>query len=398
MEEKYIPPESKFEGKTAYTEDYFDRGLPNTVKVTRPQTVTKAPVAQFFGVTTNKEHFPPKVGNRQAPYGEVPSFTGSILFPDKRNPNDLKTWNQKVFKGKFASRPPIVTHESTVKIGTEGEHDLNTMHQQFFRAPDKEGRQAAQVRDATLKVPKRAKFQSQTQNRSDFPGFEGKMPRPPKAITPPPATINLAMNNDRHFVTTNKELYKITWDPSKMEKTKSAKKEEPPYQPPEEKFADTTQTKEDYKPKSPIKINKIRPPTRMAANEARFSSDTAYKSAFKHYTVPYVRYGDFHEASIYLKPSVKFHQDGSVTTGDFKGAQGGRPRELIVPQSKLQLEQGKMEGSTSYKDAFSRKELPTCAFVQWMAEHQATNTTVSDVLEPPKGGISFKERGTTVTG
>ena len=278
---------------------------------------------------------------------------------------------------------------------------MSTEHRQAYKTPDKEGRQApAQVRDSTMKVQKRAKFQSQTQNKSDFPGFQGKMPRPRKTITPPPATINLAMNNDRYLETTNNTLYKITWDPSKMAKTKSAKKEVPPYEKPEVKFADITRTKQDYQPKGPAKVTKVRPPTRIEPNQAKFASETAYNSAFKHYKVPYVRYGDFHEGNVYLKPVVKFHQDGSVTTGDYNGTPGGRPRELIMPQPQLELQQGKMADVTAYKDAFSRKNLPDCSFLQWMAEHKAKSTMKELTTRNQPGTVSAlnQKLQTTVKG
>lgn len=388
--DEYKPPEAKLDGETTYSQSFADRGPTTLVKITRPQTVTKQPGVKFQSATTHNQAFTPKVPIPQVTYGEVPSFTGSILFPDKKSKFNAKTCNQEVYQGKFVPRADTLKPRDTqVKIGIEGEHDLRTEHKDAFKTPEMEGRQQAVARPSNmLKNQKRAKFQSDTQSRSDFPGFGGKMPLPPKPIPPPPEKVNLAMNNDRAFETTNDHTYKVTWDPNKLERTKLLKPDNKPYTPPKVKFAVTTQSKEDFKGREAARMVKIRPPSRIEASKAKFFDETAYKSQFKHHkNVPYVRYGDFHEASIYLKPVVKFHQGGSVTTQDFSGADGGRPSTTFKPVQEIERTGGTVSGITMYKDAFGRKNLPDCSYLKWVSEHEAKKLAT---------GIHKSEPGTVV--
>lgn len=371
--EDYKKPEEKIEGKTVYAQDFIDRGPSTVVKIKRPQTVTQNKGLKFQSATTHSETFTAKVPSPNAPFGELPCYTGSILYPEKDRKYDVKTWNQDVYRGKFAARPEAFKpKQSQVTIGIEGDHFLRTVHKDEFKTPGSDARPEAKVRQPTLKTEKRVKFRDDTQAKSDFPGFGGKMPLPPKPISPPPATLRLAMNNSQDFETTNKKFYKITWDPSKIERTKILKPDDGEYAAPDKKFATTTITKEDFKQKEPVKVTKIRPPSKIAPSKAKFFDETAYNAQFKpHGTVPYIRYGDFHETSFYQKPAVKFHQDGSVTNQDFKGAEGGRPRTCMKPEEKFQRGNEKISGLTAYTEAYSRKELPDCSYLKWRSNQLA---------------------------
>lgn len=371
--EEYKIPEEKLDGKTVYAQDFVDRGPSEVVKITRPPTVTQNKGLKFQSATTHNQAFTPKVPSLQAPFGELPCYTGAILYPEKDHKYDVKTWNQDVYRGKFAARPEAFKpKEAQVTIGIEGDHFLQTVHKDEFKTPEHETRTEVRVRQPTLKTEKRAKFRDDTQAKSDFPGFGAKMPLPPKPCSPPPATLRLAMNNSQDFETTNKQFYNISWDPSKIERTKMLKPDDGDYVAPETKFATTTITKEDFKQKEAVKMPKIRPPTRIEPSKAKFFSETAYNTQFKPYKkVPFVRYGDFHETSFYQKPVVKFHQDGSVTTQDFKGAEGGRPRTSMKPEEKLEKVSDKMSGNTSYNEAYSRKKLPECSYLEWRSKHMA---------------------------
>jgi len=371
--DEYKRPEEKIDGKTVYARDFVDRGPPEIVKVTRPQTVTQNKGLKFQSETTHNKTFTAKVPSPQAPFGELPCYTGSILYPDKDGKYDVKTWNQDVYRGRFAARPEAFKpKEAQVTIGTEGDHFLRTVHKDEFKTPEYEARQEAKVRQPILKTEKRSKFRDDTQAKSDFPGFGAKMPLPPKPISPPPATLRLAMNNNLDFETTNKQFYKITWDPNKIERTKILKPDDGEYVSPETKFASTTVTKEDFKQKEAVRMPKIRPPSRIEPSKAKFFDETAYNAQFKPYKkVPFVKYGDFHEASFYQKPVEKFHQDGSVTTQDFKGAEGGRPRTCMKPEAKLEKANEKMSDNTAYSEAFNRKKLPHCSYLDWRSKHLA---------------------------
>ena len=371
--EEYKRPDAKIDGKTVYAQDYVDRGPPELVKITRPKTVTQKQGLKFQSATTHNQTFTPKVPIPQAPFSELPCYTGGILYPDKHGKYDVKTWNQDVYRGKFAPRPDAFKpKEAQVTIGIEGDHHLTTVHKDAFKTPENDTRPEMTIRQPTLKTKKRAKFQSDTQAKSDFPGFGAKMPLPPKPISPPPATLRLAMDNARDFETTNKQFYKITWDPSKIERTKLLKPDALEYVEPDTKFADTTITKEDFKQKEAVKVTKIRPPSRIEPSKAKFFDETAYNAQFKPYSkVPYIRYGDFHERNFYHKPVVKFHTDGSVTTQDFKGAEGGRPSTCLKPEERVEKSTDKMPGATAYSEAYSRKNLPECSYLEWMSKHLA---------------------------
>lgn len=373
MMDNYKPPDEKLDGKTIYAQEFVNRGPPEVVKITRPKTVTQNQGLKFQSATTHNQTFTPKVPSPQAPFGELPCYTGGILYPEKNGRYDVTTWNQDVYRGKFTARPDAFKpKEAQVTIGIEGDHLLQTVHRDAFKTPTKDARPEMTIRQPTLKTQKRAKFQGETQAKSDFPGFGAKMPLPPKPVTPPPATLRLAMDNGRDFETTNNSFYKITWDPRKIERTKALKPDSDEYVPPETKFATTTITKEDFKEKEPVKVTKIRPPSKIEPNKAKFFDETAYNAQFKPYSkVPYIRYGDFHETNFYRKPLVKFYTDGSVTTQDFKGAEGGRPRTCIKPEERFEKSTEKMDGATVYSEAYNRKKLPDCSYLEWMSKHLA---------------------------
>lgn len=371
--EEYKIPEEKIDGKTVYAQDFVDRGATKVVKITQPKPIIESGKLKFQSATTHNQTFTPKVPSPQAPFSEHPCYTGSILYPEKNSKYKVKTWNQDVYRGKFAVRPEAFKpKEDQVTIGIEGDHFLRTVHKDEFKTPEHETRREVKIQKPTLKTEKRAKFRDDTQAKSDFPGFGAKMPLPPKPCSPPPATLRLAMNNAQEFETTNKQFYKISWDPSKIERTKTLKPDDDEYVAPEVKFATTTITKDDFKQREAVKMPKIRPPSRIEPSKAKFFSETAYSAQFKPYEkVPFIRYGDFHETNFYQKPAVKFYQDGSVTAQDFKGAEVGRPRTTMKPEEKLEKVNEKMAGSTSYSEAYSRKNLPDCSYLRWRSKHLA---------------------------
>ncbi|EDO48878.1 predicted protein [Nematostella vectensis] len=370
MMESYTISSSKLDGATEYNQEYKDRGPPSIVHLSRPKTVTSKPEAKFQGETTHNATFTAKKPLPQATYGELPTFTGSILFPDKTSA--MKTWNQEVYKGKYAPvAKTCVPGADQVDIGVEGDHYHTTTHQDTYKTPAHEGRQELQKRKAVISMGKRAKFQGDTQFRSDFPGYHGRMPKPAKSVQPPPATLSLKMNNDQNFETTNNDTFKITWDPKTIGRTQMMKPEMSTHVNPDLKMEVMTQTMVDYTQKAPVKVPVIRPPTRTEPSNIKFEGETAYQSQFKpHENVPFKRYGDFHESAVYLKPISKFHQDGSVTTQDFKGAIGGRPRTTFKPEQQLQMTDGKILDKTVYKADFIQKNQDECSYLKWVSNHQ----------------------------
>ena len=395
MMESYTQPEGKVDGLTVYKEEFINRGPGTVPKITRPQTVIAKNDSKFQSQTTHNSTFTPKKPIPQPTYGEIPSFTGSILFPDPKA--DMKTTNQDVYKGKFAKVADLCRPaEAQVTIGVEGEHFHDTTHKDTYRTPGMEVRQEGRKRQPQLKANQRAKFQSETQFKRDFPGYGGKMPEPPKPIPPPPETVNLAMNNNRDFLTTNNDFYQISWDPKTIGRTQILKPDAGTYNKPAEKMETKTQAMVDFTQKEPVRMPQIRPPTRTEPSKSKFFDETAYKSQFKHYrTIPFQRYGDLHESAFYLKPVTKFYQDGSVTMQDFQGAMGGKPSTPQVPIQKLHAQGGELLSQTTYNSDYIRKAKEKCSYLQWVQDREtqkkAAKIARGKTAQPPRIEKALKQ-------
>lgn len=396
MEENYERSDDKLDGTTVYKQDFINRGLPSVSKVTRPQTIIAPNTTKFHDQTTHNTTFTPKNPLPQTTYGELPSFTGSILFPDPKE--NIKTTNQEVYKGKYAKVADLCKPaQAQVTIGIEGDYSHGTTHRDTFKTPQNEGRQPPRIRNPNLKTDARAKFQSETQFRSDFPGYGGKMPRPPRPIEPPPETVNLAMSKDRAFKTTNDEFFKISWDPKTIGRTQILKPDAGIYQTPQIKMETVTQSMNDFTQKEPVKMPHIRPQTRTEPSKIKFRDETAYKSQFKPYgTVPFQRYGDLHESAYYLKPVTKFYQDGSVTMQDFQGAHGGKPSTPHVPIHKLHNNEGEFIKQTTYNSTYVRKPVQECSYLTWVKDRETKKAT-KKILQQQQAGRQINDIPTAKT-
>ncbi|KAK3752398.1 hypothetical protein QZH41_008600 [Actinostola sp. cb2023] len=378
----------KMDSLTVYNREFIDHGPPTVPKVTRPKTVIAPNLSKFHDQTTHNTTFTHKVLVPQVMYGELPSFTHSILFPDPKT--DVTTTNQDVYKGKYAKVAELCKPvQAQVSIGIEGEFSHGTTHRDAFKTPEREGRQEPRKRISPLKPDVRAKFQSQTQFKSDFPGYGGKMPKPTKLIPPPPETVKLAMNNNIDFHTTNEQFFKLTWDPKTIGRTAMIKPDGGTYKTPQTKMETVTQSMRDYTQKESVKQQDVRPPTRIERNQTKFRDETVYNSQFKHYgTVPFKRYGDIHESAYYLKPVTKFYQDGSVTKQDFQGALGGKPRTPHKPVSTLHNDEGELFSQTTYGSTYVKQPQQSCSYLKWVRERETKKAAEKIILrqksEPPK--------------
>lgn len=390
MAEAYEHSDEKLDGMTVYKRDFINRGLPSVPKVNRPQTIIAPNTSRFHDQTTHNTAFTRKNPVPQVTYGELPSFTGSILFPDPKA--DLKTTNQDVYKGKYAKVADLCKPaQAQVNIGIEGEYSHGTTHRETFKTPEREGRQQPRKRNPNLKTDARAKFQSQTQFKSDFPGYGGKMPKPARLAQPPPETVNLAMNNDRDLHTTNEEFFKISWDPKTIGRTQILKPDGDTFLAPQVKMQTVTQSMSDYTQKEPVKMPHIRPQTRTEPNKVKFRDETAYNSQFKHYgTVSFQRYGDLHESAYYLKPVTKFYQDGSLTMQDYKGARGGKPRTPHKPVENLHTNDGELPKQTTYNSAYVRKPVQECSYLSYVKDRE-TNKAAQKIMQQQQSGKVLKK-------
>lgn len=373
LEDNFHPlSNDQFDGQTSYAAAFVNRGKPTQVKLTRPVTnATGRPQHRFSDETTHNTTFSAKTAARATTFSELPSFAGSLLYPDRRSSN-LRTQNQESYQGTYAPRSDFCgPRETAIKLGIEGDYEHETVHRTTYKKHEDKVQRSPKVRKPMLKLAQRVTFDATTQAQSDFPSYKkGGFPPPQKPCPPYPATINLAVDSSQDFTTTNKELYKGQWGVGVVK----MKPKESRYSPPKEKFHETTQTMEDFKPKQITRVSFAKPAQNIAASKLKLSDETSYKAQYPRYTnsAPFTRYGDFHEQAFYVKPLVRFDQQGgSVTTKDFKQPGGFRPRTSYKPKEKLDGNKGEMVGESEYRSTYKQKELQECMYVKYVEGHKA---------------------------
>jgi len=120
QEEKYERPDGKVEGTSNYQRD-FQRY--HSLPTVRPQAIDPYrhshldQSGKFDSRTTSKEHFKQWVSCPSKPFGELPSFTGSILYPE--NGHHMETTTGTTFVGARGKRSSPFTLQGNLKI--EGE-------------------------------------------------------------------------------------------------------------------------------------------------------------------------------------------------------------------------------------------------------------------------------------
>ena len=376
----------KFDGKSSYTTAFVNRGQPAQVKLARPVTNSgQQPKYGFSDETTHNATFSAKTAARTTCFAELPSFAGSLLYPDAKS-SHFQTENQRSYKGKYAPRSDFCApREGGIKL--EGGHEHETVHQVSYKKHEEGGKRSPRVHKTTLKLAERVKFEATTQAQRDFPSYgKGEFPAPTKACPPYPATINLAADSRQDFMTTNKELYKGQWDVGGAFKTKTMQKESR-YSPPKEKFHVTTQTMEDFKAKQIAKVSFSKPAQNIGPSKVKLSDETSYKAQYPRYknAAPFTRFGDFHERAFYVKPMQRFDQQGgSVTTHDFQQPEGFRPRTCYKPKGELEQSESKVTGESVYRSEYKQKHPEECTYMKYLAGQKARNST----SVPPQNVIS----------
>ncbi|GFR71658.1 stabilizer of axonemal microtubules 1-like [Elysia marginata] len=287
--------------------------------------------ATFDGTTTNRQHFKRWVPQPSLTFGELPSFTGSILFPEKENV-PLSTMRQS-FAGTYVP-PAAQIRNADANIKLEGEHQFGTSYSSTYQQIDGDHRARQHVqKDTTPLSVRRGAFKGVTQTMSDFPGYHGNQPRPPKAVAPPEPKIDLRFNNKRSFTTENRSIYRghdINNHPAPV----SCKKDEGEYQPPEIKFETETSQKKD----------------KGIALYIRF------------------KFGDFHENRPYFPPKDKFNAQ-SVTQTSFQG-QMAPPVRSFKPENKPIAKSGEVNFSTVYQSEFQKKEARMCRAKMYLIQQE----------------------------
>ncbi|XP_065052844.1 uncharacterized protein LOC135682057 isoform X2 [Rhopilema esculentum] len=366
LQEEYETLTGLFQGDSVYKVD-FPGHRPAPVKIERPATQKAQSDVKFDARTMYKDTFEGRGQPRLKAFQELPSFTYSILYPERGNPVEKISFKNAVHSGEFAEKPELLApKESTVKIGMEGEHEMVTTNSDAFKTH--QGFVKEQPFKVVTEWKPRPKFDCKTQAQDDFKGFGNKMPRPRKAITPPPETIDLKIDDKQYFETTKYTDHKITWDKNKLHRPPLTKVEER-YSPPKEKLESQSVMRADFKKHNDVRPVALRPPDQTRATTAKFFSDTSYKAQFPNYgDVEVQRYGDPYEQPYYVKPLSRFLEEPSVMRRDFKDHGPVKRRSPILPENKRHAQGDQFHGETSYHADFLPKSVEPCTFAKLLTE------------------------------
>ncbi|XP_076457679.1 uncharacterized protein LOC143291611 [Babylonia areolata] len=366
-EEQYEPPHVPMETKTFYAQEYIPKHLSTAgggaaVPSSAPckKDTLRVPSVPIDARTTNKETYKPWLQQPALAFGELPSFTGSILFPE-RKPLPESTMRYS-YQGKFVPPvPPIKMGEPSIRL--EGNHTFDTTHGVTYKGVKGDHRVLPMVQKATVPAGKRGRFNGETQSKRDFPGYGGRQPVPPKAADPAPTTIDLKFDNKRSFSTENRATFRghnVVEHPA----PRSCKTTEEEFIPPTVKFETETSQKRDYQPidVSVAAMPKASIPQSIMApaGEATFDGVTMNSEFFKNWGAPpRVRFGDFHENRPYVPPQHPFKGE-SVTKSSFVPKKA-EPVTLYKPSERPSSKVGaKVDYTTSYGDEYQKKQARMC--------------------------------------
>ncbi|KAH9514973.1 hypothetical protein Btru_021553 [Bulinus truncatus] len=359
--DKYEPSSEPLDGLTYYAQEFTPKKV-LTDQVLRPmprRNLISLQPSQFEDMTTNKQHFKRWVPQPNLSFSEMPSFTGSILYPEKENLPVTTT--RDTFKGIFAL-PPAQMKMPPPSIKIEGDHFFDTTHKTSYKQIDGDHRSKQNIPKETISLQKRGLFLGVTQTQEDFPGFKGHQPRPPRPVDPPQPTIDLKFNNRQNFLTENRSIFR-GHDVKEHHAASSCKKVEEEYKVPSVKFETETNQKRDYQPidlkaAESVKIKFPLSSLSLSA-DAKFDGRTMNNDLFQDWGAqPRVRYGDFHENRPYI-PSKQPFTSQSVTQSTFVP----KPLEAITrpkPEDRPISKSGEVNFKTVYQDEFQKKHARMC--------------------------------------
>ncbi|KAK0054349.1 hypothetical protein Bpfe_016177 [Biomphalaria pfeifferi] len=358
--DKYEPSTEPLDGVTWYSQEFTPKKIVNEI-VVRPSSrrnLIHLEPGQFDDMTTNKKHYRRWVPQPNLSFSELPSFTGSILFPDKENLPVTTT--RDTFKGIFAP-PPAQMKMPPPSIKIEGDHFFNTTHKSTYKQIEGHHRSRQVVQKETM-PQRKGLFFGVTQTQEDFPGFKGHQPRPPKPVDPPQPTIDLKFDNKQNFSTENRSIFR-GHDVSEHPAAPSCKKVEEEYKVPSVKFETETSQKRDFQPIDLKAAENVRisfPMSKLSLSaDAKFDGRTMNHELFQDWGVqPRVRYGDFHENRPYI-PSKNPFTSQSVTQSTFVP----KPLETISrpkPQDRPISKSGEVNFKTVYQEEFQKKQARMC--------------------------------------
>lgn len=198
--------------------------LPDIPRAKEPKQQTQKSTGKIDFNTTTKEHYKHWVPEPSLQFGELPTFTDSILYPNQGR--WLQTTTGATFRGEKGERRDMILqsdgnirlegrsvkspvsslHKGITKVHWgwchnysvpfPGSHDMATTSKNAFKRI--EGVMPAQkvCHNSELKIQHRSKFNPDTQFKRDFGGFGvSGQPQPPAPVEPPPSTIQLRFDN-----------------------------------------------------------------------------------------------------------------------------------------------------------------------------------------------------------
>ncbi|XP_046565330.1 stabilizer of axonemal microtubules 2-like isoform X1 [Haliotis rubra] len=373
QEDKYERLDIPLDATTSYQKEFIPKQAEPEIRVYPMRDKLKMSSAKFESSTTNKQHYKHWVPQPSVPFGELPSFAGSILFPEKDYLPESTTKNS--FLGRFAP-PADQVRPGITNIKIEGEMNFDTTHNRTFQNISGDHRVKPITNKPDLPLHRRERFNGESQSKRDFPGFMSGQPLPPKPAEPAPATIDLRFDNKRNFQTEQRSTFKghdVVQHPAPI----PCRKEDEAYVPSAMKFESETSQRRDFRP---IDVSQNTVPKAVAPTaklhtspDVKFDGRTSNKDFFRDWGVaPRVRYGDFHENRPYVPPVVRFEGE-SVTKSTFV-PKYAEPARSFKPETAAKDTQPQtkhsMDYSTAYSETFQPKRPPVCKAQAYLIQQE----------------------------
>nr|CAB3263148.1 uncharacterized protein LOC104265675 [Phallusia mammillata] len=200
------PPRPRFpamQSETTTKHSYVQQDVTSKRDMIIPRPKTDADFqssqVKFDDRTTNKQSFQDWKPELRKRYGEFPTYTAPLLYPDKRammeDPDVFKSRSQIDFPYKTIPKPEMVkAMEPNIKVG-EGERNLQTTHRSAFQFSPKDATRTLSMRPGrNTKSLAQRQMELTTKYQADFP-HRKKYPLPPKPTTPAPDTLEIKMND-----------------------------------------------------------------------------------------------------------------------------------------------------------------------------------------------------------
>lgn len=381
--ETYEPPQVPIEKSTYYTQEFTTKKTLPEIRKFEPRENFRRTSAKFDGRTTYQDQHKNWKGQKQVPFGELPSFVGSILFPTKEGVNASVT--KQSFQGKFAKRPDMIRlAEAHIKM--EGDHMMQTTNMDTYKDVKGDHRPSPIIRQSDLAKHKpRGKFQGETQSKFDFPGYVGGQPKPPTPARPAPDTLDLKFDNKQSFETEQRKIYR-GHDVIQNPVPKSCKLEDE-YVPPKELIEGETSNKRDYRP---IDLSRayiaraVVPLQKVQKSDAKFDDRTSFKDFFRNWgTSPRVRHGDFHENRPYIPPQAKF--EGQSVAKESFTPKRYTPTKDFKPEERPIGRDGDFDFNTVTHMAYQKPEVKPCRAAVFLMQQELKRQKEQSQAGTPTG-------------